>query len=76
MVAKRCFVCGGEIGQGQVVRRVTQGKFKDGAVSNEKEYGIVHDNPCFFRAVNAPSVVLERIRALSAAPREKDEQGT
>lgn len=60
----RCSGCGKTIEAVAKAVRVTTGKVDEGAFSEAKEWGIMHEE-CFDRAVDSPAIALAKIRKLA-----------
>lgn len=62
----RCVGCGKIIEEGAKTARVSTGKLQEGAFSESKEWGVMHEN-CFEQSVESPASALAKIRKLAKA---------
>jgi len=62
---QRCGGCGKPILEGDAVARIALGKMVDGEFTEKKEYVLLHQSPCFNRAVDSPMAVLDEVKRQS-----------
>lgn len=61
----RCSGCGETLKAGDDVVRIAVGTIKKNEFKEKSQWGILHQSPCFNRAIDSPDAVMDEVRRLS-----------